>query len=406
MAQRSTKPVALWVVRRLRAAGFQALLAGGCVRDMLLGVRSTDYDVATDATPPQVRKLFPHVLLVGAKFGVAMVIHRRQKVEVSAFRSDVSYSDGRRPDAVTFTTAAQDARRRDFTINGLFYDPIAQRTIDYVGGREDLRKGLIRTIGPARQRFAEDYLRMIRAVRFAVRFDFAIAPATGSAIRRLAPRIRRISGERIFDELGKMLARPSAGRALEALHRYGLAREVLPELFDREGVWDRAQAAVAAVAGEKDIVLALAALLGGLGPETIAAMLRRWGASNELRAALCWMAGRMDLWPQAAEMELADFKRLLASPHFLRLRLLWQHLERAATGRSACAARVARRARSIPAGRIAPRPLLTGSDLKALGFAQGPHLGRVLRAVHEAQLTERISTRRQAVVMVRRMQSQ
>lgn len=405
MAQRSTKSVALWVVRRLRAAGFQALLAGGCVRDMLLGVRSTDYDVATDATPQQVRRLFPHVLLVGAKFGVAVVIHRRQKVEVSTFRSDVSYTDGRRPDAVTFTTAAQDARRRDFTINGLFYDPIAKRTIDYVGGREDLRRGLIRTIGPARQRFAEDYLRMIRAVRFAVRFGFAISPATGSAIRRLAPRIRRISGERIFDELSKMLSGPSAGQAAAALHRYGLAREVLPELFDRPGLWHEAQAAVAAVAAKKDVVLALAALLGGLGPQTIAAILRRWGASNELRAALCWMAQRRDLWPRAAQMELAEFKRLLASPHFQRLRLLWQHRERTATGRSACAARIARRARSIPADRIAPRPLVTGGDLKALGFAQGPHLGAVLRAVYEAQLNEQVTTRRGALAMARRMQS-
>jgi poly(A) polymerase len=403
MAQRSTKPVALWVVRRLRAAGFQALLAGGCVRDMLLGVRCTDYDVATDATPRQVRKLFPHVLLVGAKFGVAMVIHRRQKVEVSTFRSDVSYSDGRRPDAVTFTTAAQDARRRDFTINGLFYDPLARRVIDYVGGRADLRRGVVRTIGPARQRFAEDYLRMIRAVRFAVRFDFTMAPATASAIRRLAPRIRQISGERIFDELSKMLARPSAGVAAAALHRYGLAREILPELFARPGQWAAAQAAVAAVAARRDVVLALAALLGGLRPATISGIVRRWGASNELRAGLCWMADRLDLWPRAAEMELAEFKPLLASPHFDRLRRLWEHRERTATGQVRCAARIARRARSVAADRIAPRPLVTGSDLKKIGFVQGPHLGEVLQAVRRAQLNEQITTRRAALVMARRM---
>ncbi len=395
--------MALWVVRRLRAAGHQALLAGGCVRDMLLGVRCSDYDVATDATPQQVRRLFGHVLLVGAKFGVAMVIHRGQKVEVSTFRSDESYSDGRRPDAVTFTTAAQDARRRDFTINGLFYDPIAKRTIDYVGGRQDLRKGIIRTIGPARQRFAEDYLRMIRAVRFAVRFDFTIAPATGSAIRRLAPRISRISGERIFDELSKMLARPSAGRAMEALHRYGLAQEVLPELFERRGLWRDAQAAVAAVAARKDAVLALAALLGRLPPPKIASILRRWGASNELKDALCWMAQRMDLWPQAAQMELAEFKRLLANPHFGRLRRLWEYLERTATGGTSCTRRIARRVRSIPAERIAPKPLLTGGDLKAMGFAEGADLGRTLRAIYEAQLNERITTRRAALAMARRM---
>ena len=403
MAQTSTKSTALWVVRRLRAAGHQALFAGGCVRDMLLGVRSTDYDVATDATPPQVRRLFPHVLLVGAKFGVAMVIHRRQKVEVSTFRSDVSYSDGRRPDAVTFTTAEQDAQRRDFTINGLFYDPVAKRTIDYVDGRADLKRGVIRTIGPARQRFAEDYLRMARAVRFAVRFDFAIDPATGSAIRRLAPRIRQISGERIFDELSKMLSRPSAGRAMVALHHYGLAQTILPELFEQAGLWSEAQAAVEAVAGRTDLVLALAALLGGLVPETIAAILRRWGASNNLREALCWMARHLDLWPRAAEMELAEFKELLASPHFDRLRRLWEVCERRKTGSAACARRIARRARSIRPDRICPKALLSGRDLKALGFAQGPHLGEVLRAIWAAQLNEQITTRRQAEAMARRM---
>ncbi len=403
MAQTSRKSTALWVVRRLRSAGHQALFAGGCVRDMLLGVRSTDYDVATDATPKQVRRLFPHVLLVGAKFGVAMVIHRGDKVEVTTFRSDAATSDGRRPDGVTFTSAQRDARRRNFTINGLFYDPLDGRIIDYVGGREDLEKRVIRTIGPARQRFAEDYLRMIRAVRFAVRLDFAIAPETGSAIRRFAPHIHQISGERVFDELSKMLSRPSAGQALAALHRYGLAEQVLPELFERPGLWDQARAAVEAVAARKDGVLVLAALLSWLPPATIGGILRRWGASNALRSALCWMAERMDLWPQAADLSLAEFKRLLASPHFDRLRHLWRFLETRTTGRTACAVKIAHRAKSIPADRISPRPLVTGSDLKELGFPQGAHLGKTLRAIYEAQLNEQITTRGQALAMARRM---
>jgi tRNA nucleotidyltransferase/poly(A) polymerase len=403
MAQTSTRSTALWVVRRLRSAGHQAFFAGGCVRDMLLGVRSTDYDVATDATPRQVRRLFPRVLLVGAKFGVAMVLHRGDKVEVTTFRSDAASSDGRRPDAVTFTSAERDARRRDFTINGLFYDPLSGEVIDYVGGRGDLKKGIIRTIGPARQRFAEDHLRMIRAVRFAVRLGFAVAPATGSAIRRYAPHIRQISGERIFDEMGKMLSRPSAAQALAALHRYGLAQQVLPELFEQPGLWDQARSAVEAVAARKDIVLALAALLGRLPPATITGILRRWGASNALRSALCWMAERLDLWPQAAELPLSGFKRLMSSPHFDRLRHLWRFLETCATGRTVCAAKIARRARSIPADRISPRPLVTGSDLKELGFPEGPHLGKTLRAIYEAHLNEQITTRPQALAMARRM---
>jgi tRNA nucleotidyltransferase/poly(A) polymerase len=403
MAQTSTKSTALWVVRRLRSAGHQALFAGGCVRDMLLAVRSTDYDVATDATPQQVRKLFPHVLLVGAKFGVAMVIHRGDKVEVTTFRRDAATGDGRRPDAVTFASAEQDARRRDFTINGLFYDPLGGKVIDYVGGREDLKKGVIRTIGPARRRFAEDYLRMIRAVRFAVRLGFAVAPATGAAIQRFAPQIRQISGERIFDELSKMLSRPSAGQALAAMHRYGLAQQVLPELFEQSGLWDQACSAVEAMAGRKDVVLVLAALLVRLSPAAIVGILRRWGASNALRSALCWMAERVDLWPQAVELPLAQFKRLISHPHFERLHRLWRHLETRTIGRTTCATKIARRIRSIPADRISPRPLVTGNDLKAMGFSQGPHLGKTLRTIYEAQLNEQITTRAQALAMARRM---
>jgi tRNA nucleotidyltransferase/poly(A) polymerase len=403
MAQTSTKSSAMFVLRQLRAAGHQALLAGGCVRDMLLGVRSTDYDVATDATPQQVRKLFRRVWLVGAKFGVAMVIHHGDKVEVTTFRSDSATGDGRRPDAVAFTSAARDARRRDFTINGLFYEPVSNRVIDYVGGRRDLKKGIIRTIGSPHRRFTEDYLRMIRAVRFAVRFGFAITPPTASAIRRLAPHIRQISGERIFDELSKMLSRPSAGEALEMLDRCGLAREVLPELFELPGLWDLARSTVEDVAHRGDLVLSLAALLGCLPPAEIAGILRRWGASNALRTALCWVADHLHFWPQAAELSLAQFKRLLANPQFDRLRLLWKSLERRATGKVACATKIARRVRSIPPERIAPPPLLTGRDLKGLGFRQGPQLGRALGELYEAQLNEQITTRAGALAMARQM---
>ena len=222
MSDHATKSVALWVVRVLRGAGHEALFAGGCVRDMLLGRRSTDYDVATSATPEQVRGLFRRVLLVGAQFGVAMVIVRRRRVEVTTFRSEGAYSDGRRPNSVTFTSARQDALRRDFTINGMFFDPVARQVIDYVGGQKDLKLGVIRTIGPAEDRFGEDYLRMVRAVRFAARFEFEIQPATAQAIVHHAPQIVGISGERVFDELSKMLSRPSAPEALLRLEELGL----------------------------------------------------------------------------------------------------------------------------------------------------------------------------------------
>ena len=238
MPRSADKSTALWVLKRLRTHGYGALFAGGCVRDMLLGLRPTDYDIATAATPDEVRRLFPHVLLVGARFGVAVVVHRGRHVEVATFRSDVSYSDGRRPDAVKFSTPKDDALRRDFTINGMFHDPIANEVIDYVGGRKDLTAGIIRAIGRPSERFAEDYLRLIRAVRFAARFGFRIDRATASAVRKYAPKIASVSGERICDELSKMLSHPSAGRGLELCHSLGLAQAMLPELFAGDALWN------------------------------------------------------------------------------------------------------------------------------------------------------------------------
>ncbi|MEI7834934.1 MAG: CCA tRNA nucleotidyltransferase, partial [Planctomycetota bacterium] len=247
MARPATKETAHWVVRRLREAGHQAFFAGGSVRDMLLGHESTDYDIATSATPREVKKLFGHVLLVGAKFGVAMVIRDGRKVEVTTFRSDLSYVDGRRPEGVIFATPEEDAQRRDFTINGMFYDPEADRIVDYVGGREDLQRKILRTIGRAEDRFSEDYLRMLRAVRFTVRLGFAMEPETALAVRRHAAKITAISGERIFEELSKMLSIPSAGQALDLMADLGLMQHVMPEVFE-DGRWARAVQRVTDVA--------------------------------------------------------------------------------------------------------------------------------------------------------------
>ena len=427
MSAHATKSVALWVVRVLRKAGFEALFAGGCVRDMLLGIRSTDYDVATSATPQQVRKLFRHVLLVGAQFGVAMVIVNRRRVEVTTFRSEESYSDGRRPDHVTFTTARQDALRRDFTINGMFFDPIANEVLDYVGGREDLRRGVVRTIGSPELRFGEDYLRLIRAVRFAVRLGFQIEPATADAVRQHAPKITGISGERIFDELSKMLAKPSAAAALSRLEELELARHILPELFSEprpEGsglsvstgqkhpgpltsargspqadLPHRAIARVATVAARKDLTLTLAALLCELNVATIASMVRRWGASNELRDGLVFLAGHLDDLPRSEAFSLSDLKRLMASRNFKRLLALWRVEEMLRTGKARLTAALARRAGKVDPSKVAPPPLLTGKDLKDIGLKEGPKLGGVLRALYDAQLNEQIVTRKQALAL-------
>ena len=402
MAGAATKSDALWVIRRLRSAGHRALLAGGCVRDMLLGRRPGDYDVATDAQPQEVRRIFRRVLLVGAQFGVAIVLRRGRKVEVATFRSDLSYTDGRRPDGVRFTTPEEDALRRDFTINGMFYDPASDEVIDYVGGRADLEAGVIRTIGRAEERFAEDYLRMVRAVRFAVRLGFRIDPATAAAVRKLAPKVAGVSGERIFDELSKMLSLRSAAQALERLQELRLAEVIVPEVAQRREAWLAALRRVRAVAAEADLVLSLAALLGRTGPRAIGRIARRWGASNDLRDSLAWLAGRIDGWRTADDLSLAEVKRLLASRDCRRLRRLWGACEKLATGGRAHARRFARRAGSIPAAAVAPPPLVTGDDLLALGLAEGPAVGRILRELYEAQLNETLRTRRGALAAARR----
>jgi len=403
MGKPATKATALWVVRRLRRAGHQALLAGGCVRDRLLGTPSSDYDVATDATPQQVRRLFPRVLLIGAKFGVAMVVHRGRTVEVTTFRDDLSYSDGRRPDRVRFATPREDARRRDFTINGMFYDPLAEEVIDYVGGRKDLAAGIVRTIGRADERFSEDYLRMVRAVRFAVRLGFRIAPETRSAIIRHAGRVASVSGERIYDELTKMLSRPSAAEALALLAETGLAGVLLAELFAEERLWPAALQRVRAVASREDLVLTLGALMAELPEEAIRRRTRRWGASNEVRDGLCFLAGHLHDWRDAADWPLCRFKRLMARADFPRLGRLWAAQEKLETGRQVHSRRIARRAGGIAPSRIAPPPLVTGDDLREMGLPEGPRVGRILRELYDAQLNETLFDRRAALDLARRL---
>jgi len=228
------------IVRSLRDAGHQAYLVGGCVRDLVLGVEPTDYDVATDATPDEVMRIFPETYAVGAQFGVVLVPLRddaNRTVEVATFRSDIGYSDGRHPDQVCFSQSArEDVERRDFTINGLLLDPVKNEVLDFVGGRKDLDAGIIRAIGDPALRFSEDKLRMLRAVRFAARFGYTIEPATFAAIQKLAVGISQVSRERVRDELTKMLTAGRARQAFLLLDQTGLLREVLPEISAMKGV--------------------------------------------------------------------------------------------------------------------------------------------------------------------------
>ena len=406
----AAREFALVVVGRLRSAGHEALWAGGCVRDELLGRTPADYDVATSARPDQVRAVFGnrHTLAVGAAFGVITVLGPRGagQVEVATFRSDAAYTDGRHPAGVTFTNAREDALRRDFTINGLFLDPITGDVHDYVEGRADLTAGIVRAIGNAAMRFGEDHLRMLRAVRFAAGFGFALEEQTQAAIVRMAHLVTTVSPERVAAELRAIVARPGRRRALELLVQTGLAREVLPEVAPADGAaaahaaWHDSARIIDAL-DEPEIASALAVLTAALPPETprrIAARLRL--STRELKTA-CWLheavacvdgTGEVDLdqrpWSQLQPWLAHDAAFLLAD--VLRARAACGH------GSAAAAGWVTAKLQ-MPHEQLDPPPLVTGNDLLAAGVPAGRAMGQVLAALRALQLDGVLTTRDAAV---------
>lgn len=396
MNQGATREMALRVIRRLRQEGYAALLAGGCVRDMLLGRRPTDYDVATDAQPHEVSGLFRRVLMVGAKFGVAMVMFGDRAVEVATFRSDVSYSDGRRPDKVVFSDARADAQRRDFTINGMFYDPIGREVLDYVGGQDDLKARVIRAIGQPRQRFEEDYLRMLRAVRFAARLEFGIDPATAWAVKQRAEKIRQISGERIREELEKIGAHSGHSRAMRLLAELDLARPVLGEPAAEAETYAAAMNRLEHLGRRCEPAMFFAALLAQTPIQQVRKRLRHWGTSNQLRDRVCWLIENLPRWPESPTMELAELKTLAACDAWAMLRTLWRAEERRNTGRDRVARRLTQRLNRIDPEAINPPPLIGGAELMQLGCEPGPGMGQLLTRIRRMQLNEEIHTRAEA----------
>ena len=402
----AAREFALVVVGRLRSAGHEAVWAGGCVRDELLGRTPADYDVATSARPDQVRAVFGnrHTLAVGAAFGVITVLGPRGagQVEVATFRSDAAYTDGRHPAGVTFTNAREDALRRDFTINGLFLDPITGEVHDYVEGRADLTAGIVRAIGNAAMRFGEDHLRMLRAVRFAAGFGFALEEQTQAAIVRMAHLVTTVSPERVAAELRAIVARPGRRRALELLVQTELAREVLPEVAPADGAaaahaaWHDSARIIDAL-DEPEIASALAVLTAALPTETlrrIAARLRL--STRELKTA-CWLheavafvdgTGAADLdqrpWSQLQPWLAHDAAFLLAD--VLRARAACGH------GSAAAAGWVTAKLQ-MPKEQLDPPSLVTGNDLLAAGVPAGRAMGQVLAALRAMQLDGRITTR-------------
>ena len=421
------------IVERLRSAGFQAYWVGGCVRDLVMGREPLDYDVATDAPPGEVVKLFPGSLTVGAQFGVVAVPGDGEPIEVATFRSDGRYLDGRHPAEVRYArTPEEDVRRRDFTINGLMYDPVEECVLDFVGGQADIRARRLRTIGDPAARFAEDRLRMLRAARFAARLDFALDEATFDVIQHLAPAIHEVSAERIRDEILKILTEGAARRGFELLDRTALLREVLPEVkalqgvaqppeFHPEGdVWTHT---LMMLEGLHDATptLALGALLHDIGKPaafTIRERIRFDGhveIGAKMAEAIC---RRLRLSTRETErvvelvtqhMRFKDFLKMRRSTQlkFLALDGFPEHLELhrldclASHGDLTVYEAARRMMLETPAEVVRPKPLVTGDDLIDLGHAPGPRFKEILEAVRDAQLEGRVSTREAGLAFVR-----
>lgn len=416
----SAREDALAVVRRLREAGHVAYFAGGCVRDLLLGCDPEDYDVATDAPPQRVRELFTNSQAVGAAFGVILVRHRQSQIEVATFRTEGPYQDGRHPSQVRFATAAEDAQRRDFTINGLFLDPITSQVIDYVGGQDDLKAGRIRAIGDAARRFDEDSLRLLRAVRFSARFGFPIEETTGSAIVAHAPQLKRVSPERIAEELRIMLTattRPTAWHLLwelqliDTVYRFWKfprteVRPVQPFLIDYVASGEVIHFGLALAAGavcyrlRRDATLAQPRALFGKSEVHGAVQSMRQGMrisndeSDQMRGTLAGLEPLLrDDLPRISVM-----KRFLAEP----TASLSRELMRALAQFGIAPDRIAwleQQLADLERSDYAPPPLIDGDVLTSLGLQPGPIFKRILNELYDAQLEGRVTDREGATAM-------
>jgi tRNA nucleotidyltransferase/poly(A) polymerase len=397
----TNKEAAIRVVRHLRRNGFEALLAGGCVRDMLLGQRPKDFDVATNALPKNVMQLFHRTLKVGARFGVVIVLTDGRQTEVATFRTETGYIDGRHPGKVEFSDAVEDARRRDFTINGMFYDPATKRVIDFVGGQEDLARGIIRTIGAPEERFSEDYLRMLRAVRFSTRFGFEIEPGTQAVIRKDAKNITRISGERIATELEEMLVHPNRSAGLSLLIQSGLAEVIFPD-FSGEGAAS-AVGILSCLPRRIDFGLGLAGLFAGFSTEFALERCEMLKLSrNQMKQIKFLLSNRGVLVHE--EMSLAKLKMLLAEPFFEGLYQLEKAIRKAVGGQKAVGPllKLRRRIKALGDVEVKPKPILNGHDLVRLGAVPGPGLGQLAQEMYIAQLEGDIQTVEDAKVWVQK----
>ena len=424
---------AVETVRKLQESGHEAYFVGGCVRDQVMGLEPHDYDVVTDALPDRVEELFRRTVPVGKAFGVILVLAGRHSFEVATFRADGQYADGRRPDSVRFGSAREDVLRRDFTINGMLYDPIRSELLDWVGGQEDIRRRTVRAIGEPDSRFREDRLRMLRAVRFAARFGYGLDDATAAAVTARAATLTEISWDRIGEEIVKALTGPGAGRSLRLMRDLGLLAACMPEVDALAGVEQPPQFHPEGDVFEHTCLmldalerpspeLALGVMLHDVGkPETFAVSDRiRFDSHDKVGAEIAARVCRRLRCSKARtervvalvenhmrfmsvrDMKTSTFKRFIGMPDF------GEHLELhrldcvCSHGDTTNVGYVARRTAELPPDQVSPPPLLTGEDLIGMGYAPGPRFGEILSAVEEEQLDGRLGDRDEAAAFVRR----
>lgn len=412
------------VVRHLTGADHIAYWAGGCVRDYLRGVTPKDYDVATTATPQQVRKLFGYqrTLAVGESFGVVIVLGERgsgDAVEVATFRREGDYLDGRRPASVEFCSAEEDASRRDFTINGMFYDPVTEQVHDFVGGQADLQRRIIRAIGDPYARMTEDKLRMLRAVRFASSLEFELDPATASAVNEMADQVQVVSAERISQELRRMLVHPQRARAVRLCEELGLLRVILPEVFElisQQGAeaWQRRLHLLTGLV-QPSFSLGMAALLRDVPspaetsnrhtPQqgSVLAICRRLRFSNDETERICWLTAQNGQLVTLPGSTPARLKRLAVHPDFAEL-LQLERTNAAAQGDSLEPYDwIQDQLAEMTPEELNPPPLVSGKDLLQLGFTSGPRFKDWLTVIRDAQLNGGIRTQEEALNLARRL---
>jgi len=434
----SARAAALEVASRLTAAGHQALLAGGCVRDGLLGKEPKDYDVATSAPPTEVLRLFPGSNEVGAHFGVVIVKRNGVPIEVATFRTDGSYKDGRRPETVEFSIAPEDAKRRDFTVNGLFEDPVTGEMIDYVGGLPDLESRTLRAIGDPSARFGEDALRLLRAVRFATVLGFKIEPVTWGAIQDHADDLARISPERIRDEFSKLITAPDRAHGLDLLVESGLIRHIVPEVLPMIGckqppewhpegdVYVHTRIMLGMLGPDASLELCLAVLLhdiakpptytfdeaanrirfnghDAMGAVMAEEILRRLRYPNHVIEAVVPMVARHMQFMNVQKMRVAKLKRFMAEPRFDEELELHRVDCGSSNGFTDNYEFLQEKREQFASEPLIPPPLVTGKDLIALGLTPSPRFKELLETIETEQLEGRISNREAALALVREL---